>query len=252
LCVLEHFISRVLLTCAASSCPLLTIANSDIVDATGDTLDSANVSCSPGFNTSIGSSWTVTCLGVAAGQSAWSPQHECGMICCALTGRSCCIELMRAGSCSCVSVTVCEPLTVAHSDALEVLGIAGSGVLVTCGAGFASSSGSSFAANCTGPLWETFSCEAVACPVLDVAQSNVSSLRDQSLETTVWGMCNSGYNSSRGVSWATSCVGTAPGLSAWLPQPPDACSGLSAHVLCVFCAPVPVLCVLTHAFNHIL
>ncbi len=112
--------------CDAVTCSTLTVANSNTNSFAGSTGTSRVVTCSNGYSSSGGSSFTSTCLGVAPGVSDWSSVLTC-------------------------TVVSCLPLTVANSDTSNVAGNTLDTHSVTCGSGYeVSTSSISFTSVCTG------------------------------------------------------------------------------------------------------
>ena len=65
------------LACNSVACPTLSVPNSSASAITGNTLDVRDVTCSNGYISSNGASFTVTCSGTAPGQSAWNVTLTC-------------------------------------------------------------------------------------------------------------------------------------------------------------------------------
>ena len=67
---------------SAASCPALTVANSDTTTFEGNTADTRLVTCSNGYSSSVGVTFTSSCDGTGPGASDWSNQLTCDGIAC--------------------------------------------------------------------------------------------------------------------------------------------------------------------------
>ena len=184
----------------AMSCPTLTVANSDITSHTGSTTDSVLVTCSDGFTSSQGLTFTRTCVPDSSDRSNAVAWNNTELACEAIQ---------------------CPALTVANSDATGVTGTTGHTITVGCVDGYQSSSGVSFVSTCAGTSpgvseWtNSLTCDAMTCPTLTIANSNVTGVV-VTTGTTVTATCAEGYwISSSSDEFTGNCVGTGPGTNGW-------------------------------------
>jgi len=187
-------VSKVL-ACEPVACSALTVAHSDTNSISGLTLATHLVTCDDGYISPSGTTFVVACVQAAPGVSIWSNVNSC-------------------------SVVSCPALTVENSDSYFFAGNTLDSHEVTCDYGFISNAGSSFTVTCMGSGpgasdWSGVqSCDAVPCPFLTIVNSDTISVSGFTLDTHVVS-CDSGYTSSAGITFTSTCGATGPRVSSW-------------------------------------
>jgi hypothetical protein len=177
------------------SCPLLVVPSSDTSDVAGVTTDTHTVTCNNGYASNDGASFTATCSNVSPGVSEWTNHLTCETV-------------------------SCDPLTVPNSDTTAHIAKTNDVHVITCADGYSSSDGPDFSATCSPDspgvsTWtDVLTCEVVSCPPLTVENSDTTNHEGMTHDThTV--SCWDGYPSANGITFSSTCTGTAPGVSAW-------------------------------------
>jgi hypothetical protein len=180
-------------SCESVTCTDLTVENTQGTTAVAGVYGTSHtVVCNSGYTSSAGTSYVATCTGAGL----WDNTFLCEPV-------------------------ACDPdLSVTNSDTNEYSGVTGGSKTVRCDDGFVSGSGTTFVAQCTASgagtaTWtDVQTCDAVDCSDLTIENSGASGAMGVT-GTTVLVTCDTGYSSTSGPTFTTTCSPDGPGAADW-------------------------------------